>query len=159
MRRYDPTLHIVCRVLYRRKFIDVMTMGEHDDSARMLPGAPPDTSASFCDPLDLTAALSLFPLFIVVLYKAIGSLIRKCADSPRLERMSFPEKHLGIFMGFCLIIAGKVQVDIRLLVSLESKESLKGNVKSGFYERLAAYGACLVRHVKSTAAGICPHFV
>ena len=57
-------------------------------------------------------------------------------------------------MGFRLIITGEVQVNIRLFITLESEESLKGDVESRLYKRLAAHRTVLVRHIKSAASCI-----
>ena len=57
-------------------------------------------------------------------------------------------------MRFTLVISGEVQVDIRLFVSLESKESLKWNVKSVFDQLLSTDRTVLIRHIVSTATHI-----
>ena len=159
MGRDDAALHIVRRMLNRRKFINIMAVGEHNDAARMLSGTAPDPGTSFRDPLDLAAALALFPLLVIVLYKTVSRLVGQRTDGPGLECMPFPEKHFRIFMGLGLIVPGEVQVDIRLLVSLESEECLEGDVKSGFHQRLAAYRAGLVRHIITAASRIGSHFI
>ena len=56
-------------------------------------------------------------------------------------------------MRFTLIFTGKVQVDIRLLVSLESQERLKRNVKPVFYQLLATDRTDLIRHITSASPG------
>ena len=61
-------------------------------------------------------------------------------------------------MRFTLVISGKVQVDIRLFVSLESKESLKWNIKSVFDQLLSTDRTVLIRHIVSTATHIFFHF-
>ena len=154
MSRDNAALHIVCRVLDRRKFINIMAVREHNDAARMLAGTAPDPGTSFRDPLDLAAALALFPLLVIVLYKTVSRLVGQRTDSPGLKCMPFSEKHFRIFVSLGLIVSGEVQVDIRLLVSLESEECLEWDVKSGFHQRLAAYRAGLVRHIIAAAAGI-----
>ena len=159
MRRDDPALHIVSRMLYRSKFIDVMTVRKHHNTAGMLPGTAPDPGAAYRDPLNLTAALPLLTFLIIILYKSISRLVSQRADRSRLKSVSFTEQDFCVFMGLCLIISGKVQVDVRLLVSLETEECLKRNIKAGFNKRLAAHRAVLIRHVKSAASGKCPYLV
>ena len=95
----------------------------------MLPGTSPDTGTSLRDPLNLAAPLALFMFLIVVLHKTICCLVCKGSDGSRLKRVSFPEENLCVFMGFLLIVTGEVQVNIRLLVSLESEERLKGEYR------------------------------
>ena len=56
-------------------------------------------------------------------------------------------------MRLTLILTGKVQVDIRLFVSLESQERLKRNIKPVFYQLLAADRTDLIRHITSAPPG------
>ena len=57
-------------------------------------------------------------------------------------------------MSLGLVLTGEIQVDIRLLVSLESQERLKRNIKSVFMELFSAHRAQLVRHIDSRLTGI-----
>ena len=50
-------------------------------------------------------------------------------------------------MSICLILTGKVQVDIRFLISFKSKESFKWNIKSFFYHLCPAFRTVFIRHV------------
>ncbi len=56
-------------------------------------------------------------------------------------------------MRLTLILTGKVQVDIRLFVSLESQERLKRNIKPVFYQLLATDRTDLIRHITSASPG------
>ena len=103
---------------------------ENDDTSRVLSGAPSYSRTPQGDPVDLAFSLSLAVFLIIILYESERGLIRQRSDRPCLERMPLSEEHLGIFMSLCLVISGEVQVDIRLLISLEPKESLEGNIKS-----------------------------
>ena len=149
----DPALHIVCRVLDRRELIDVMPVGKYDNTSRMLSCTAPDTRAPFCDTLNLTLSLSLFMILVIILHKAICRLIRKRTDRPCLKCMTLSKQHLCIFMGFRLIITGEIQVDIRLFITLESEESLKGDIESRFYKRFPAHRTVLIRHIEAAASG------
>ena len=57
-------------------------------------------------------------------------------------------------MGLTLIFSGKVQVDIRLLVSLEAKEGFKRDVKAILHQGFPANRAELIRHIAACIAGI-----
>ena len=157
--RNDPALHIIGRMLHRRELIDAVSVGKYDDTSRMLPRAAPDPRAPFCDALDLAPALSLLMLFVIILHKAVRSLIRQGADRPRLKRMPLAEEHFRVFVGLCLIVPGEVQVDIRLLVPLKPEECLKRDIKAGLHERFPAHRAVLSRHIKAAAPGERPHLI
>ena len=58
-----------------------------------------------------------------------------------------------------LILTREVQVNIRLLIALKSKEGLERNVKTILMELFAADGAHFIRHVDSRLAGVCLHLV
>ena len=62
-------------------------------------------------------------------------------------------------MRITLVVTGEVQVNIRLFISFESKESLKWNVKTIFDQRCATFRAVFIRHIPSTASGIRTHFI
>ena len=72
--------------------------------------------------------------------------------------MSFPENYFRIAVCLCLVIPGKVQVDIRLFVPFESKEGLKRNVESGFDQLCPAVRTLFIRHIKSASACKCTNF-
>ena len=150
--------HIIRRVLYRRKRIDILAERKYDDPSRMLTGTPSDSGASLYDPVNLAVTLSLFPLFKIILNIAKGSLIGKRANGARAERLPVPEYDFCIFVRVTLVIPGKVQVDIWFLVALETEERLKRDIKAVLYELLPAYGAHLIRHIPAAPSCICPYF-
>ena len=117
-------------MLDRGKFLDLFSHGKYDNTSRMLSCASPDTGAALDNTVDLTVTLVLSPLFIIILHITKCRLIRQGTDGTGLEGLAFSENNLCIMMGIRLIFTGEVQVDIRLLVSLESKEGLKWNIKS-----------------------------
>lgn len=82
-------------------------------------------------------------LLIIILHISKCRLICQCTNGSGFERMPFSEDDLCIPVRFCLVVSGKVQVDIRLLVSFKSKEGLKWNVKSGFYQFGTQFGQFL----------------
>ena len=88
---------------------------------------------------------------------AIGGLQLDRAYGACLKGLSFAEYLFGIGVGLGLVISGKIQIDIRLLIALESKEGLKGDIESVFYKRLSAYGTDLIRHVTAGLVGIIPY--
>ena len=62
-------------------------------------------------------------------------------------------------MRLTLVITGKVQIDIRLFVSLKSKECFKWNIKSFFSKLRSADRAGLIRHVTSGSSCIGFHIL
>ena len=95
----------------------------------MLPGAPAHARTARHNPVDLTGSLMPAPLLIIILYIAKRRFIRQRTDGARPVSLSVAENNLRVFMGLTLIFPGKVQVNIRLLISLKTKERLKGNVE------------------------------
>ena len=156
MSRHNIRRRIVCRMLHRRKGVDRLPDGQHDDSARMLAGGPPDARASRDDPVDLAVPLTAAPFLIVSFYIAERCLVRQRSDGSRPVGLSGAEDYFRIFMRLGLIVAGKIQVDIRLFIALEPQERLKGNVKSLFLQPSAAFGSGPVRHVaaRHTRVGV-----
>ena len=56
-------------------------------------------------------------------------------------------------MRLTLILAGKVQVDIRLLIPLKSKERFKRNIETVLNQRLSADRAHFIRHIAAAVSG------
>ena len=100
MRRDDSALHIVSRMLYRSKFIDVMTVRKHHNTAGMLSCTAPDPGTAYRDPLNLTASLPLLALLIIIFYKSISRLVSQRANRSRLKSVSFTEQDFCVFMAF-----------------------------------------------------------
>ena len=147
MRGYRA-LHIVGRVLDRGEGIDLLPVGKHDDASRMLSRRSPYLSAAYGKSLDLSPLhIRDLMILIVALYISIGGLELHGAYGPCLEGLSLSEDLLCIGMGLGLIISGKVKVYIRLLVALEAKKGLKGDIKAILYKGFSADGADSVRHV------------
>ena len=130
MGSYNIRGHIICRMLYRCKGIDGLSQRKNDDTARMLSGGPAHSGTSHDDPVDLAVPFAGSPFFIVFFYIAKCSLVCQCTNSPCTEGLTCAEDNLRIFMRLGLVITGEIQVDIRLLVSLETKERLERNIKS-----------------------------
>ena len=159
VRRYGVRRHIVRRVLHGGKGIDVLPQRQNDDTARMLSGTAAHADTAHDDTVNLTVALVLSSLLIVILHVAERRLIRKRCNRARAEGLPGAEDNLRILMRLRLVLAGEVQVDIRLLVSLESKEGLKGDVKALLVQRFTADRTDLVRHIDSGSSGICLYLV
>ena len=102
------------------------------DTARVLSCGSADTCTSLHDPVDLAVPLAGATLFIVFFYIAKCRLICQRTDGSCTESLSCTEDNLRIFVRLGLVITGEVQVDIRLFISLKSKEGLEGNIKSLF---------------------------
>ena len=108
MRGDDIRRHIVSRMLYRRKGIDVLPHRKYDDTAWMLAGTSAHTGTPCHDPVDLAVSLSAPSLLIVILHIAKGRLIGQGSDRPRPEGLSGTENNLRIFVCLTLVFTGKV---------------------------------------------------
>ena len=100
---HDVRIHIVGRMLYRRKGIDIFPHRQNHDPARVLSRAAPNPGASLNDPVDFAHPLLLAPLFEIVLHIAEGRLVRQRADGAGAERLPCAENHFCIFMGLTLV--------------------------------------------------------
>ena len=152
MCRDDITVFVICRMLYRCKFLNFLTYRKNDDTARMLSGRSSDTGASLNDTVDLAVTLMLSSFFIVVFNITERCFFRKRTDGSCLEGLAFSENNLCISMRIRLIFTREVQVDIRLFVSLKSKERFKRNVESLFIHLCSTFRADAVRHIASRHA-------
>ena len=92
-------------------------------------------------------------LFHIFFYKTIGSLFRYRRDRSSFKHMSFAKEFLRIPMRLVLIFAGKVQVNIRRLVSIKSQEGFKRDVMPVPLIRRSAHGTVFGWKVKSRTVG------
>lgn len=74
--------------------------------------------------------------------------IRKGAVPPR-EYSSFCN-----YSVVAVVLTGEVQIDIRLLISFESKEGFKWDIVSLFDQWMTASRAVTIRHITSRHTGI-----
>ena len=119
----------------------------------MLAGTSSDTGTSLYDTVDLTFSLSLTMFFIIIFYVTKCSLICQCSYGSGTECLSCTEDNLGIFVRITLVIPGEVKVDIRLFISLESKECLEWNIESVLRKLLSADRTDTDRLMPSAASG------
>ena len=115
----------------------------------MLSGGTTDTCASLHDPVDLAVSLVHTTLFVIIFHITERCLIRQRTDRSGTESLSRTKDYFCIFMCLTLILTGEVQVDIRFLVSLESKECLKWNIKAFFQHLCPTFRADFIWHVTS----------
>ena len=158
MRRDRVRRHIIRRMLYRCKGINLLSDRKDNDASRMLSGRPSHANTALHDPVDLTVSFADFPLLIILFYITEGCLVRERTDRPGTERLTCAKNNFGIFMCLTLIITGEIQVDIRLLISLKSKEGLKRDVKPILFQRCPALRAYLIRHIAARHSRKFLHF-
>ena len=151
--------HIVGRPLYRRKGKNILPKGQHHNAPRVLARTPSHPGTSRHDPLYLTVPFMLSSFFIISLYIPEGRLVRQGCDGSRPEGLLRAEDHLRIFMGLGLILPGKVQVNIRLLVPLKAQKGFKGNIKAFLMQQLPTLGAGPVRHINSRRSCVGLHLL
>ena len=99
----------------------------------MLTGSTTHTDTALHDPVDLTIPFGNTTFLIIMLHISECRFIRKRSNRSCTKCLTVTENNLCILVCFTLIIAREIQVDIRLFVSLESKERLERNIKSRFF--------------------------
>ena len=123
-------IHIICRMLDCGKFINLMFMRYYDNSTRMLACGSLYTRTSFRQTLHLTSSFMNISFFKIFVHITICCLFCKGTDGSCPECLSLSENNFYIFMRFWLIFSREIQVNIRLFISLKSKECLKWNIMS-----------------------------
>ena len=113
----------------------------------MLSGRTADTGTALYNTVDLTVTLVLSPLFIIIFHITKCSFFRKSTNGSCLKCLALSEDNLRVPVGIGLIFSGKVQVDIRLLVTFKSEECLKRDVKPLFVHLGTTLRTDLIRHV------------
>ena len=124
----QAALHVVRRVLDGAEIVDVEGVRHDDHAAGVLAGGALDAGAADAQAVFLGAVDGLAPLLQVLFDVAVGGLVLQAGDGARLEDVLLAEEFLGIAVDVGLILAGEVQVDIRLLVAVKAQEGLEGDV-------------------------------
>ena len=149
MRREQTARHIIRRVLDGAEIVDLVGIGHNHHAAGVLSGGALDTGAAQGQAVLLGVvdgpAAGLQILFDV----AVGGLVLNAGHCTRLEHIGLAEQLLGVAVDVGLILAREVQVDIRLLVSVEAQEGLKGDVVAVHQHPGAAVGAVLIGQVEA----------
>ena len=159
MRRDNIARHIVRRMLDRCEPVDIHAFRQNDYASRMLTGRSPNADAALCKPLKLTVLFRNAFILKIMPGQSVGRLFRDRTDRPGLECLSLAEDDLGISLRNPLLIAGEIQVYIRFLVTLESKECLERYIESHFLQGRAADRAIFIRHIRAAAASVSPDLI
>ena len=104
----NGTFRIIGRMLYRRKGIDILSVGKHHNTAGMLSGGSSDSGDSRYQTIQLRSSLLFSPLFIKFLNHTIGGFFSQSTDSSRLVGIFLSENGSGISMSSGLIFSGEV---------------------------------------------------
>ena len=134
-------------MLNRTEGINILSHWKNDDSSRVLTCSTSNTCTALYYSVNFAFSLTSPDAVVVFFNKAVGCLISKRRYSSRSEGLTVTEDNLGVLVGLGLILSREVKVDIWLLVSLESKESLERNIKAILVHHGAALGASLIRHI------------
>ena len=145
MGRERAAFLFIGRVLNRRKLVDFLVPRHDHDPARVLAGRPRHTGDADDEPIHFCPADHLAPFLKVILDVAKGRLVRQGRDSPGAIDLAFPENHFGVLVGFALVIAGEIQIDIRFLIALKAQEGFERNIEAVFSHRRAAFRTIFIR--------------
>ena len=95
-------------------------------SAGVLAGGALDTGAAQGQAVLLGVVDGLAAGFQILFDVAVGGLVLNAGHCARLEHIGLAEELLGVAVDVGLILAREVQVDIRLLVTVEARKVSKG---------------------------------
>ena len=149
---------ILGRVLNRCKCVNLLSVGQNDDTARMLPGRFPDADTAIRQALDLRRPFFLPMILKVPEHITVRILVRHTRHRSGSKRLPCAEDYLRIMVRFRLILSGEVQVNIRLLVSFEAKEGLKRDVKAKLLKLCPALRTVFIRHIAAGHTVVLPDF-
>ncbi|CRF29628.1 Uncharacterised protein [Streptococcus pneumoniae] len=140
---------IICWILDRRKIVDIHIVRNNNDSPRVLACCPLDTRRSLSEAFYFCITIKLAIISLVTLDKSIGSLGSYRTNRSRTEGIFFTKDITHIQVGARLIFSREVQVNIRNLIPIKTKEGLKRNILSVFTEFVTTVWTVLMGHIKS----------
>ena len=150
----DVRVHVVGRVLYRTKLVNLVVIGHDDDAARMLAGGSLHPGAVLGQPVRFEFIDRPLPFFEKFHYVAVGGLVCHRTYGTSLEYILFAEDGAYILVGYRLVFPGEVQVDIGFLVPVETQEGCERNGEAVTDQRCAAVRAVLFRHVDTAVVKV-----
>ncbi len=149
----------VRRMLHGGEILHVHVIRHHHKAAGVLAGGAPHAHAAQGEAVHLRIAGGDVPLLQILAHEAVGGLFRQRSDGTGAEHLRFAEHLHGVAVSARLILAGKIQVNIRHLAAAVAQKGFKRNVKSVLHHLFAAHGASFIRHVRAAAvAAVCDKF-
>ena len=141
--------HVVRRVLDGAEIVDLVGVRHNDHAAGVLTRGALDAGAAQSQAVLLGVVHRAAALIQILFHIAVGGLVLNTGYGACLEHIGFAEQLLGVAVHVGLVLAGKVQVDIRLLVAVEAEKGLEGDVVAVHQHPGAAVGAVFIRQVKA----------
>ena len=141
--------HIVRRVLDGAEVIDLIGIRHDDHAAGMLARGTLDAGAAQRQAVLFRVVDRSPPLIQILFDVTVGRLVLNTGDGAGLEHVGLAEQLLRVAVDVGLILAREVQVNIRLLVAVKTKESLERDVVAVHQHPGAAVGAVLVGQVEA----------
>ena len=141
--------HVIGRVLDGAEIVDLVGVGHDDHAAGMLAGGALDAGAAQRQAVLLGVVDRSPPLFQIFFDVAIRRFVLNAGHGAGLEDVGLAEQLFGVAVDVGLVLAGEVQVDIRLLVTVKAQESLERDVVAVHEHPGAAVGAVFVRQVEA----------
>ena len=141
--------HIIRRMLDGTEIVDLVGVRHNDHAAGVLTRGALDAGAAQSQAVLLGVVHRAAALIQILFHIAVGSLVLNTGYGACLEHIGLAEQLLGVAVHVGLIFAGKVQVDIRLLVAVEAEEGLEGDIVTVHQHPGAAVGAVFIRQVKA----------
>ena len=124
----DIRIGIIRRVLHRAEIIHLVFIGNNDHSARVLPSGTLNAGTALDQSVFLSICYRLTPFLQKMLHISESGLVLYGTDGACLKYMVTPEQFFGVPMCTRLILVGKIQVNVRLFVSIKAEKCLKRNL-------------------------------
>ena len=141
--------HIIRWILDRRKVVDIHVVRNNNDSPGVLSCCTLDTGSALSKTFHLCITIKLPIISLVTLDKAIGSLGSHRTNRSCTEGIFLTKDITHIQVGARLVFSREVQVNIRNLIPIKTKEGLERNILSVFAEFMTTVWTVLIGHIKS----------
>ena len=141
--------HIVRRVLDGAEVIDLIGIRHDDHAAGMLAGGTLDAGTAQRQAVLFRVVDRSPPLIQILFDVTVGRLVLNTGDGAGLEHVGLAEQLFRVAVDVGLVLAREVQVNIRLLVAVETKEGLERDVVAVHQHPGTAVGAVLVGQVEA----------
>ena len=141
--------HIIGWILNRCKVINIHVVRDNNDSTWVLSSRPLDSSSSLRQTLNFGVSVKLSIVALVALDKSISRLSCNGTNSSSPKGIFLTKDITHIQVSARLIFPREVQINIRYLVPVKSKEGLKRNILTVLAQLVATLWTVLIRHIKA----------
>ena len=140
---------VICWVLNRRKIINIHVIWNNDDSSWVLSSRSFNTCRTLRQSFYFCITIKFIVIPLIAFHKTISCFGSDCTNRTSTKGIFFTKNISNIQVSTRLIFSRKVQVNIRYLITVKTKEGFKRNILSIFTQLMPTMRTIFIWHIKA----------